>query len=70
MSYGTKCINTSFFLTGIEKFKGLYLHSWEYRDQKGFEGKKVLVVGAGNSGGDIAVEISRTAAKVSCFVNK
>uniref|UniRef100_H9GJU2 Flavin-containing monooxygenase n=3 Tax=Anolis carolinensis TaxID=28377 RepID=H9GJU2_ANOCA len=49
---------------GIEKFKGRYLHSWEYRDQKEFEGKSVLVIGAGNTGGDIASEICRTAAKV------
>ncbi|CAI5776293.1 dimethylaniline monooxygenase [N-oxide-forming] 2 isoform X1 [Podarcis lilfordi] len=49
---------------GIENFKGRYFHSWEYRDQKGFEGQKVLVVGAGNTGGDLAVDISRTAAKV------
>ncbi|XP_053169497.1 dimethylaniline monooxygenase [N-oxide-forming] 2-like isoform X2 [Hemicordylus capensis] len=49
---------------GIKNFKGHYLHSWEYKDQKGFEGKKVLVIGAGDSGGDLAVDISRTGAKV------
>uniref|UniRef100_A0ABM5G9N1 Flavin-containing monooxygenase n=2 Tax=Pogona vitticeps TaxID=103695 RepID=A0ABM5G9N1_9SAUR len=49
---------------GIENFRGYYLHSYEYRDQKELEGKKVLVVGAGNTGGDIASEICRTAAKV------
>uniref|UniRef100_UPI002540642E dimethylaniline monooxygenase [N-oxide-forming] 2-like n=1 Tax=Euleptes europaea TaxID=460621 RepID=UPI002540642E len=49
---------------GIKKFKGRYLHSWEYRDQTGFDGKRVLVVGAGNTGGDIATELSRTTAKV------
>ncbi|XP_042322005.1 dimethylaniline monooxygenase [N-oxide-forming] 4 isoform X1 [Sceloporus undulatus] len=49
---------------GIENFKGRYLHSWEYRDQKEFEGKNVLVIGAGNTGGDIASEVCRTAAKV------
>ncbi|KAH0618213.1 hypothetical protein JD844_017223 [Phrynosoma platyrhinos] len=49
---------------GIENFKGRYLHSWEYRDQKEFEGKNVLVIGAGNTGGDIASEVCRTAAKI------
>ncbi|XP_061441102.1 dimethylaniline monooxygenase [N-oxide-forming] 2-like isoform X2 [Rhineura floridana] len=49
---------------GIENFKGHYLHSWEYRDQRRSEGKNVLVVGAGNTGGDIAAEVSHTAAKV------
>ncbi|XP_060088584.1 dimethylaniline monooxygenase [N-oxide-forming] 4-like [Heteronotia binoei] len=49
---------------GIKKFQGCYLHSWEYKDETRFEGKRVLVLGAGNSGGDIAAEVSRTAAKV------
>ncbi|XP_007444895.1 dimethylaniline monooxygenase [N-oxide-forming] 4, partial [Python bivittatus] len=49
---------------GLENFKGHYMHSWEYREPKGLEGKMVLVVGIGNTGGDIAVEVSHTAAKV------
>uniref|UniRef100_H2ZGS1 Flavin-containing monooxygenase n=1 Tax=Ciona savignyi TaxID=51511 RepID=H2ZGS1_CIOSA len=46
---------------GIEKFKGEYFHSHEYRKPQGYEGKRVLIVGVGNSGGDIAVELSRQA---------
>ncbi|XP_075793144.1 dimethylaniline monooxygenase [N-oxide-forming] 4 isoform X1 [Pelodiscus sinensis] len=50
---------------GIEtRFQGQYLHSWEYKDPARFRGKRVLVLGVGNSGGDIAVEISRVAAQV------
>uniref|UniRef100_A0A3P9JM91 Flavin-containing monooxygenase n=1 Tax=Oryzias latipes TaxID=8090 RepID=A0A3P9JM91_ORYLA len=49
---------------GIEGFKGRYLHSWEYRNSKGLEGKRVLVIGTGNSGSDIAVDISRAAERV------
>uniref|UniRef100_A0A8C0QMM0 Flavin-containing monooxygenase n=1 Tax=Chelonoidis abingdonii TaxID=106734 RepID=A0A8C0QMM0_CHEAB len=50
---------------GIEnRFRGQYLHSWEYKDSASFQGKRVLVLGVGNSGGDIAVEISRVAAQV------
>uniref|UniRef100_A0A8C8S6W4 Flavin-containing monooxygenase n=1 Tax=Pelusios castaneus TaxID=367368 RepID=A0A8C8S6W4_9SAUR len=50
---------------GLKKhFKGQYLHSWEYKDSASFQGKRVLVLGAGNSGGDIAVELSRVAAQV------
>uniref|UniRef100_A0A8C4WA41 Flavin-containing monooxygenase n=1 Tax=Gopherus evgoodei TaxID=1825980 RepID=A0A8C4WA41_9SAUR len=50
---------------GIENhFRGQYLHSWEYKDSASFQGKRVLVLGVGNSGGDIAVEISRVAAQV------
>lgn len=55
---------SSLSFTGFENFKGHYMHSWEYRDPKGLEGKKVLILGAGNTGGDVAVEVSRTAAKV------
>ncbi|XP_032081988.1 dimethylaniline monooxygenase [N-oxide-forming] 4 isoform X1 [Thamnophis elegans] len=49
---------------GFENFKGHYIHSREYRDPKGLEGKNVLILGAGNTGGDVAVEVSRIAAKV------
>ncbi|XP_077389817.1 flavin-containing monooxygenase 5-like [Festucalex cinctus] len=49
---------------GIESFEGKYLHSWEYRSSEGLQGKRVVVVGMGNSGGDIAVDISRVAEKV------
>lgn len=50
--------------SGIESFEGRYFHSWHYRNSEGLQGKRVVVVGIGNSGGDIAVEISRVAEKV------
>ncbi|XP_008592006.1 PREDICTED: dimethylaniline monooxygenase [N-oxide-forming] 5-like [Galeopterus variegatus] len=46
---------------GIEKFKGQYLHSRDYKNPEGFTGKRVIIIGIGNSGGDLAVEISHTA---------
>ncbi|KAJ1172234.1 hypothetical protein NDU88_004082 [Pleurodeles waltl] len=49
---------------GLERFEGQYLHSREYKHPDGFQGKRVLVVGVGNSGVDIATELSRVAAKV------
>ncbi|KAM6080029.1 dimethylaniline monooxygenase [N-oxide-forming] 4-like isoform 2-T6 [Theristicus caerulescens] len=50
---------------GIDtRFKGQYLHSQEYKDVEAFRGKRVLVVGIGNTGGDLSVELSRVAAKV------
>uniref|UniRef100_A0A4W3K2P6 Flavin-containing monooxygenase n=1 Tax=Callorhinchus milii TaxID=7868 RepID=A0A4W3K2P6_CALMI len=49
---------------GIEKFSGQYMHSKEYKDPGAFEGKRVIVIGIGNSGGDLAVEISRHAKQV------
>ncbi|XP_072552162.1 flavin-containing monooxygenase 5 [Salminus brasiliensis] len=48
---------------GIETFPGKCCHSWEYKDPDAFHGKRVLVIGIGNSGTDIAVEISRVAEK-------
>ncbi|XP_078499014.1 dimethylaniline monooxygenase [N-oxide-forming] 2-like [Lissotriton helveticus] len=55
---------------GIKRFKGKYFHSREYKHPDGFQGKKVLVVGVGNSGVDIATEISRVAAKVFISSNR
>lgn len=50
--------------SGIHKFKGQILHSQEYKIPTGFQDKRILVIGLGNTGGDIAVELSRTAAQV------
>ncbi|XP_008846746.1 dimethylaniline monooxygenase [N-oxide-forming] 2 [Nannospalax galili] len=49
---------------GIEKFKGQYFHSRQYKDPAGFEGKRILVIGIGNSASDIACELSKKAAQV------
>ncbi|NXU17414.1 FMO4 monooxygenase, partial [Pardalotus punctatus] len=50
---------------GIDsRFKGRQLHSREYRHVEAFRGKRVLVVGIGNTGGDLSVELSHVAAKV------
>ncbi|KAG3255487.1 dimethylaniline monooxygenase [N-oxide-forming] 5, transcript variant X1 [Ictidomys tridecemlineatus] len=49
---------------GIEKFKGQYFHSRDYKNPEAFAGKRVIIIGIGNSGGDLAVEISHTAKQV------
>ena len=51
-----------------EQFAGRYLHSHAFKNNSGFEGKRILVVGAGNSGCDCAVETSRVAARVDISV--
>ncbi len=46
---------------GAETFPGTQLHAHYYRTPELFEGKRVLVLGIGNSATDIAVESSRVA---------
>ncbi|NXG69094.1 FMO1 monooxygenase, partial [Baryphthengus martii] len=55
---------------GIEKFQGQYFHSRQYKHPDVFQSKRVLVVGMGNSGVDIAVEASRVAAKVTISTSR
>jgi dimethylaniline monooxygenase (N-oxide forming) len=45
------------------EFDGRQIHSRDYVDAEGLEGKRVIVVGLGNSAVDIAVEVSRVAAR-------
>ncbi|XP_063282762.1 flavin-containing monooxygenase 5-like [Pelobates fuscus] len=49
---------------GIEKFKGQYFHSRDYKNPQSFQDKRVIVIGIGNSGGDLAVELSSVAKQV------
>ncbi len=49
-------------------FKGQYLHSHQFKNNRRLEGKRVLVIGAGNSGCDCAVEASRVAELVDISV--
>ena len=46
---------------GREAFRGVQLHSAEYRSPEGFAGKRVLVVGGGNSGAQLLAELSAVA---------
>ncbi|RRO14165.1 flavin-binding monooxygenase [Saccharopolyspora rhizosphaerae] len=55
---------------GSEDFRGRRLHSADYTDPGPFRGKKVAVVGFGNSACDIAVELSRVAAKTVLSVRR
>ena len=51
-----------------DRFGGDLMHSVHYRRPAGFEEKRVLVVGAGNSAGEIAVELARSGARVTVAV--
>ncbi|CAH2106037.1 unnamed protein product [Euphydryas editha] len=58
--------NTPFIpdIPGLKQFQGDVMHSHDYRVPDIFEGKKVLVVGGGPSGMDIALEITSVTEKV------
>ena len=49
---------------GESIFRGRRLHAIDYRTPADFEGKRVVVVGLGNSSADIAVELSRVCSQV------
>ena len=55
-------------IPGDESFAGRMLHSTDYRSGEAFAGQSVLVVGFGNSGGDIAVDLTNAGAQVSLSV--
>ncbi len=46
---------------GRKSFRGKQLHSSRYRSPEPFAGKRVLVVGGGNSGAQILAEVSKVA---------
>jgi putative flavoprotein involved in K+ transport len=48
-------------LAGLERFTGAVLHSSQYRAPKAFAGRRVVVVGAGNSAVQIAADLAQVA---------
>ncbi len=44
--------------SGREEFEGVQIHSANYRSPEEFDGKTVMIVGAGNSGAQIMAELS------------
>ncbi len=51
-------------LPGLDSFRGRVMHSCDYQGPEHFAGQRVVVIGAGSSGSDIAAEISENAAHV------
>jgi len=52
-------------LPGMEKFKGKVVHSANYVSAKPFAGQSVLVVGMGNTGAEVALDLSEAGARTS-----
>src|SRR6266576_403810 len=53
---------------GSEIYRGLVAHSSEYRNPTSYAGKRVLVVGFGNSGGEIALDLATAGVDVALAV--
>jgi cation diffusion facilitator CzcD-associated flavoprotein CzcO len=53
---------------GSESFAGAMIHSSEYRNPAPYEGKRVLVIGFGNSGGEIALDLANAGVNVALAV--
>jgi cation diffusion facilitator CzcD-associated flavoprotein CzcO len=53
---------------GQSAFRGTVLHSSDYRDGEPFRSRRVLVVGFGNSGGEIAIDLCEHGAEPSIAV--
>jgi len=53
---------------GQERFAGRIAHSVAYRRPDGYAGRRVLVVGVGNSGAEIGSEIARAGGRVTVAV--
>lgn len=54
----------------VAGFSGDMIHSRDYRVPHSFDGKRVLVIGAGNSGCDIAAELGRHAEHTSISLRR
>ncbi|CAG8645766.1 3394_t:CDS:2 [Cetraspora pellucida] len=55
---------------GMDLFKGEQIHSHKYKRAVGFENKRVLVVGCGNSALDIAVDLTHAASQVYLSIRR
>ena len=53
---------------GREQFQGELVHAVDYRRPDGYVGARVLVVGAGSSGGEICVDLARAGVDVTWSV--
>jgi len=55
-------------LPGLDGFRGLVLHSRDYRTGAKFAGQQVLVVGMGNTGAELALDLQEQGAKPTISV--
>ena len=51
-------------IPGLESFPGVVVHSHEYRYPEVYQGKRVVILGAGSSGEDICLQVAKCAEMV------
>lgn len=49
---------------GDDVYEGKMVHPHDYKDSRGYEDKTVVIIGIGNSAGDVAVELSHVSKQV------
>ncbi len=52
---------------GLEEFAGDVIHTREYKRPSGYDDKRILVIGMGNSACDASAELARVASKVKHY---
>jgi putative flavoprotein involved in K+ transport len=57
-------------IPSLQNFRGTVLHSSQYRDGEDWRGKRVLIVGTGNSGHDIAQDLHSSGAASVTLVQR
>ncbi|HEX6316856.1 MAG TPA: NAD(P)/FAD-dependent oxidoreductase [Gemmatimonadaceae bacterium] len=70
MACGIMCNPARPTFEGEETFPGTISHSVRYRNPDPYRGTRVLVVGVGNSGGEIASELGAAGADVTILVRR
>jgi len=55
-------------VAGIDKFKGRLIHSAEYSNAKPFASQSVLVIGMGNTGAEVALDLCEAGARTSISI--
>eukprot|EP01083_Nonionella_stella_P251319 867221_1 len=70
MACGVLCDAKILKFPGIDKFKGLIVHSTRYTNgtDLGLKNKKVLVIGWGNSGSEISLDLLEHGAKPTLLI--
>ncbi len=68
MATGYNCVPKQPDLPGLDGFAGSVLHAKNYKNPQPYAGKRTLVIGCGNSGAEIALDLAEQGVDVSMVV--